>query len=394
MASADHDGDGDIGVDELDSAAIAAAMGFSSFGTQAHPNKKRRFNPQADAVIGAPRDNRPPARLPGAGAGTGANATRLPPRPPAAVIVAPAPAPASGSLPLHPPSNGRAAMKLPPPTVTNADEIDLNDDDDDDDDDDGNDENNKGGGALVAQVGDDDNDDEPGPQYLDTSRPVGEIRDHLGQGGDGENEEPAEDGAGLQARIDAVVAAGNAAYGLPPRPQQHQLDGASHSTGHSTGRHQAGVRAHDLHGFRPDLMPGASRNISAAFGAVGGGDAANGEFAESEMGDMASQISSVDGHSQGSWQARGHGHGHSHGHGHQRDWWTGYYDPTSNENPWARVEANLGLSPCEGSWLQRGHGRGQNRGQQQKQQQYPQPAKSSADEAPISPAPKIAALST
>ncbi|CAK7246420.1 MAG: hypothetical protein STHCBS139747_008051 [Sporothrix thermara] len=346
MAAADHDSNVDIDVDELDSAAIAAAMGFSSFGTQAHPNKKRRFNPQADAVIGSPRDSRPPAQLPGVG--TGANATRLPPRPPAApaapaVSIPPPTAPAASSLPVHPPHSGRAAMKLPPPTATNADEIDLGEDDNDNDN-----ENDDG--------------DEPGPQYLDTSRPVGEVRDHLGlQEGDdkGEGGAPAEeDSEALQARINAVIAAGNAAYGLPPRPPQHQLDGAGHSTGR---QHDAGVGAHDRHGFRPDLMPAASRQAAAVVGGLGaGGGVADGEVAGSETNNTTAQ------HSQGAWQGHGgqgqggrgpgRGHGHGHGHGHQRDWWTGYYDPTSNENPWARVEAKLGLPACAGSWLERGHG--------------------------------------
>ncbi|KAJ6441822.1 Alpha-1,2-mannosyltransferase alg11 [Purpureocillium lavendulum] len=35
-------------------------------------------------------------------------------------------------------------------------------------------------------------------------------------------------------------------------------------------------------------------------------------------------------------------------------WYEGYYDPTSNENPWERLEASMGLSP-RGSWLSRGH---------------------------------------
>ncbi|CAK7262462.1 hypothetical protein SEPCBS57363_000050 [Sporothrix epigloea] len=375
MTMADGDGDFVIDVDELDSETIAAAMGFSSFGTQARPNKKRRFNPQADAVIGTPRDGRPPAALPSAG--TGANATRLPPRLPRAMapelvsasVEVPAeepvevPASTASSLPLHPPHKARSKMKLPPPATANADEINV----DDDDNDDGDDANDKSE-STPAQV--DKNDDETGPQYLDTSRPVGEIRDHLGQGEDGNSGDLEEDDEALQARIDAVVAAGNTAYGLPPRPPQHQLDGASHST----GRQRSGVLALDRHGFRPDLMPGAQRHALAAFGGADSDKTAVGQFLESELGDLAPQLSSLDGHSQGSWpgcgqgkgvgQRRGLGPSLGHSHSHQQDWWTGYYDPTSNENPWARVEAKLGLPECVGSWLERGHGRGQDRYQQ------------------------------
>lgn len=37
--------------DEMDEAAMASMMGFSSFGDQDRPNKKRRFNPGADAAV-------------------------------------------------------------------------------------------------------------------------------------------------------------------------------------------------------------------------------------------------------------------------------------------------------------------------------------------------------
>lgn len=38
--------------DQIDAEAMASMMGFSSFGDQDRPNKKRRFNPGADAAIG------------------------------------------------------------------------------------------------------------------------------------------------------------------------------------------------------------------------------------------------------------------------------------------------------------------------------------------------------
>lgn len=43
--------------------------------------------------------------------------------------------------------------------------------------------------------------------------------------------------------------------------------------------------------------------------------------------------------------------------GRERDWWTDYYDPSSNENPWELLERKGGLEPV-GSWLPRGHARG------------------------------------
>lgn len=41
----------------------------------------------------------------------------------------------------------------------------------------------------------------------------------------------------------------------------------------------------------------------------------------------------------------------------RRIWWTDYYDPSSNENPWEWLEKARGLEPA-GSWLPRGHGGG------------------------------------
>ncbi|KAG5951353.1 hypothetical protein E4U53_003283 [Claviceps sorghi] len=84
------------GADE-DAAAMAQAMGFSSFGAQDHPSKKRRYNAAADSIWSAETAPQPQA--------TGSNTTPL----------------------------AAPAAK----TSTNAEEIDLNDEDDVEDDDDG-----------------------------------------------------------------------------------------------------------------------------------------------------------------------------------------------------------------------------------------------------------------
>ncbi|KAH8883911.1 hypothetical protein GQ53DRAFT_830352 [Thozetella sp. PMI_491] len=128
---------------EDDSAAMAAAMGFSSFGGQDRPAKKRRYNAGSDAIVASSL----PSALPGS----------LPPKP-----SAPARLTGANQLPLHQrtprgPGSSAAAGK-------NADEIDLDDDEVDGDQ----------GGAPVATHGglggSEHADEDPPPQYLDTSR--------------------------------------------------------------------------------------------------------------------------------------------------------------------------------------------------------------------------------
>lgn len=44
--------------------------------------------------------------------------------------------------------------------------------------------------------------------------------------------------------------------------------------------------------------------------------------------------------------------GHQEENAHRRPWFEGYYDPSSNENPWKRLETSLGLQ-SKGSWISR-----------------------------------------
>ncbi|EFX06697.1 hypothetical protein CMQ_7018 [Grosmannia clavigera kw1407] len=299
MASPDRatdpvDGSDDVlSDDELDAAAIAAAMGFSSFGSQVHPNKKRRFNPRADAVVAA------------GGQGSGANT--VPVAQPRAL----------SSLPLHPPSR----------PVGGGDDCPHRESDDD------------RSGAAAHEA-----DEDCAPQYIDTSRPVGEVR-HLGEVlREGDDGQPADDATVPQALIDAVLAAGNAAYGMSTAAAAaaaaaaavttaataSQLDGSASSTArHCDTAGQLQVRAIDRHGFRSDLTAAGSEE--------GGhpGTVAPGSYGS--------------GNGSGS---RGAG---------RPPWWTNYYDATSNENPWARREIDLGLTAC-GSWLSRDGGRHQGPG--------------------------------
>jgi len=263
--SSPSDSDGDS------AGAIAAAMGFSGFGQQARPSKKRRFNPRADASTSAdasshaPRPSHPSAPRP-----TAANTTPLGP---------PRPRPQQTSnLPLHP--NPTA----PPAEDGPADDLPAQDE-----------------GYLT--------DPDPPPQYVDTSWPVGAPRP-------ADKPPTADELREEQARIDAIVAAGDALYATSALDGQH------------------GSR----HGFRPSVVgstPGSGR------GSVSGAAA---------------------GFHPGSKPARGRGKGGALGgrvgQGSEgREWYVGYYDPSSNENPWARLEAALGLM-SKGTWLARTGGGG------------------------------------
>jgi hypothetical protein len=99
--------------DAADAEVMAAAMGFSSFGAQKPPNKKRKYNLHADASTAA--DRQKPAT------GTGANSAPL------------------GSRPAPP---------------ANTDEIQLVDDDDDDDEEEGDDADGNTVATAVAEAGD------------------------------------------------------------------------------------------------------------------------------------------------------------------------------------------------------------------------------------------------
>ena len=209
-------------MEDADAAAMAEAMGFSSFGSQA-PNKRRRFNPAADAVI----------------ADAPASATQTSSK-------------ARGLL-----SSGSNSTPLGVRTQ-NKDEIAL-----DLDDDDGGvgDSTSAGvtGAAGVAVIRGTGDGDDPEPQYLDQSRP---------------SDIPHEFGDDVQAKIDSIVgpSGGNHAQ-LPPRP----------------------------------VFSSAAR---------GGHE------------------------SRGGYQS-GHGRGREPG----KMWWEDYYDPSSNTNPWERLEKARGLGP-------------------------------------------------
>lgn len=237
--SADGQAD-DQAVDELDSAAIAAAMGFSSFGMQSHPNKKRRFNPRADAVVAAASSSR----------GNDRNAS-------------------AGPALQHP-------LPQRPPPRANADEIDLEDDDD--------------------------------------VNPESAVPD---------------------SQLDGSVVS-------KARHGQATVAAAADNL----------IRSADRHGFRSDLT--ASPQLPPPPGPAAY-DASDYGHDRNRYHGSHSQTGS-----EGYGAHRGGGHGGHGGHGNpggpggreRRIWWTDYYDPTSNQNPWAQLEAGLGLPAC-GTWLER-----------------------------------------
>ncbi|KAK8107908.1 uncharacterized protein PG998_009921 [Apiospora kogelbergensis] len=144
-----------------DAAAMAEAMGFSSFGGQNHPSKRRKYNARADAAFDSNTNNESTLAL-HYDAGSGSNNTPLGER--------------------------RPQQPKPKKQKTNANEIDL--DDDDDDDDDGQDGGEVDGNDAVA-AGDQDDAQDPTPQHITTSQPPDQI----------------------QSGIDAIVA------GLPRSPR-------------------------------------------------------------------------------------------------------------------------------------------------------------------------------
>lgn len=175
----------------VDSAAMAEAMGFSGFGMQRPPSKKRKFNPHADAAVSTSSNGSSKPASTGANTAPLGQRMRLPPP--------------SSNLPARPPTTATETSG-PVTGKADTDEIDLLGDDD-------------GHGANE--------DDE---RYLDTSRP---SRGYL-------PEELAEIAA--QDKIDAILAAGsNSIPGLPARPEGFD---SSDGYGHGQQQQHGGRRNH------------------------------------------------------------------------------------------------------------------------------------------------------
>ena len=124
-----------------------------------------------------------------------------------------------------------------------------------------------------------------------------------------------QDASPSQPSPSAVAAApGVACSSLPPRPYFNNFGTPSHLGG--KGSHAPPSRRGGTHGNRFVCQSGRSRG--------GGGGA-----------DRTSASTSVK----------------------NPNWYVGYYDPSSNENPWAKLEAKMGLS-ATGDWTIREAGTG------------------------------------
>lgn len=228
--------------DDDPSAAMMAAMGFSSFGGPDRPSKKRRFNPHADAATTAIT--------------LGPAPSSLPPKPP---VPARRSATGANQLPLHPRGGTAGGAAVGGGGAQNDDEIDLEDEP----------------GPEVSGPAPGTDEDDPESRYIDTSRPPAPLEGEAGD--DGFGGEPGHP-VGPPG-----ITRWQPSHGAPPPPGR----GGGYGGGRGRGRGRGG----------------------GSFGNVPG-----------------------------------------------QAWSVGYYDPSSNENPWLRLETARGLEPV-GSWLAPGHGR-------------------------------------
>lgn len=171
-------------MDDVDdtTSAMAAAMGFSSFGNQ-NPNKRRKFNPSTDAVVSS----------------DGSTST----------------------LPFHQGVTTTGSNMVPLGTRRqNKDEIDLGDDEEDEQQ-----ISLENQEAPQIAANGNANDDDFEPQYLDTSRPSAPIL-----------ADPTDD---VQSKIDAIV--GDSADGPLAPPPSSVVSGGGSSVQGGRGGHQHDV---------------------------------------------------------------------------------------------------------------------------------------------------------
>jgi hypothetical protein len=232
----------DLSDGDSDAADMAALMGFSSFGSQNPPAKKRKFNPSTDAFVSG-EELEKIDRGGKKGQGSGGN-----------------------NVPL-----GKMRTIGVKSERKNEEEIDLDDEDE---------ETAEGGASLREEGKREEDEEEEGPNYIDTSAPA-PLEAQT------QNQQLNPEHAEMQAKIDSilnsippaqnVIAEVTNLIPLPARPQFHGTHG------------MAGSSKQDHRGQK------GQRNDR---------------------------------------------------------WYEGYYDPSFNENPWAKLENEMGLQ-TKGTWIER-----------------------------------------
>lgn len=286
---------------EDEATAMAAAMGFSSFGASKPPAKKRKFNAATDAFV----EGQVLEKIDKGGKkgqGSGGNNTKL------------------GKQRVF----GQSAVPKAETRKQNDDEIDLEDEGD---------ETLQNIGIRNARLAEDNQ--EEGPQYLDTSLPPpaeAEADDRGGEDGpayiDTSTEAPiiadsisSAEKAEVQARIDALLAS----IGSGPPPPSNDLDTAPEYQAASASAPLSPSR--NLH--LPNRPPPTFSDTASMASSRGRGSSWGGR--------------SRGGRGRG---ARGRGRGER-----NERWFEGYYDPSFNCNPWEKLEKGRGLEE-RGTWLQ------------------------------------------
>ena len=273
-----------------EAAAMAAAMGFASFGARKPAAKKRKFNSATDAFVEG--DDLTSLDKGGKkGQGSGGNTMPL------------------GKQRMF----GAGKKDSDVAGKANEDEIALEDQDED-----------EAGPRYIdtskpppAEV-----QEEDGPQYMDTSQPA-PIEDRYGDGDsaqyiDTSQPPPAlsdDEAQEMQARIDAILA------GIQPSDTEPSMTQGLPAVLNVSGI-QARSQPHEL----PQRPPPAFSDTPLMQGGQ-----------RPTWSDTASVARGRDG-------GRGRGR-HSGGGQRNERWYEGYYDPSFNENPWEKLETAKRLQP-------------------------------------------------
>ncbi|PQE28045.1 hypothetical protein CJF32_00005803 [Rutstroemia sp. NJR-2017a WRK4] len=232
----------DLSDGDSDAVDMAALMGFSSFGSQNPPAKKRKFNPSTDAFVSG-EELEKIDRGGKKGQGSGGN-----------------------NVPL-----GKMRTIGVKSERRNEEEIDLDDEDE---------ETAVGGASLEEEGKREGEEDEEGPNYIDTSAPAPLEAQ-------AQDQQPNPQHAEMQAKIDSIL------NSIPP--------------------------AQNVIAEVPNMIPLPARPQFQGTQSMAGSSRQGQRGPKGQRNDR---------------------------------WYEGYYDPSFNENPWARLEKEMGLQ-TKGIWVER-----------------------------------------